>query len=159
MIHVFNESFTSGLFPKIRKTYKVCGVPKTTPCSSANELRSISLTSVLAKVQESYAVQWMHEDIDGEISDVQYGGLPVSSAALALVNLLHKWCKAMGEPYRVVRIVYLDFCKAFDLIDHNKQLENFKPIGVRPALVSWLASIAKIPGLLNLEMRFPIWSI
>ena len=128
-------------------------------CSSVDELRPISLTSVLEKVQESYAVQRVYEDIDGEISDVQYGGLPGSSAALALVNLLHKWCKAMGEPHRVVRIVYLDFCKAFDLIDHNKQLENFKPIGVRPALVSWLASIAKIPGLLNLEMRFPIWSI
>ena len=101
-------------------------------CSSVDELRPISLTSVLEKVQESYAVQRVYEDIDGEISDVQYGGLPGSSAALALVNLLHKWCKAMGEPHRVVRIVYLDFCKSFNLIDHNKLVENFKTIGVRP---------------------------
>ena len=122
----FNESFTSGLFPKIRKTYKVCGVPKPTPRSSANKLRPISLTSVFAKVQESYPVQWMYEDIDGEISDVQYGGLPGSSAALALVNLLHKLCKAMDETHRAVRIVYLDFCRAFDLIDHNKLLKNVK---------------------------------
>ena len=55
LVDVFNESFTSGLFPKIWKTYKICGVPKTTLCSSVNELRPISLTSVLATVQESLA--------------------------------------------------------------------------------------------------------
>ena len=38
LVDVFSESFTSGLFPKIWKTYKVCGVQKTTPCSSVKYL-------------------------------------------------------------------------------------------------------------------------
>ena len=32
----------------------------------------------------------------------------------------------MDEMQRVIRIVFLDFRKAFDLIDHNKLLENIK---------------------------------
>ena len=46
----------------------------------------------------------------------------------------------MHTPGKVIRIVFLDFRKAFDLIDHNKLLETFIKIGVRPALVSWFAS-------------------
>ena len=34
----------------------------------------------------------------------------------------------------------LDFRKAYDLIDHNILLENCCKIGIRPALVTWLAS-------------------
>ena len=38
------------------------------------------------------------------------------------------------------RIVFLDFHKAFDLIDYNKLLENMKEMGVRSALIRWFAS-------------------
>ena len=41
----------------------------------------------------------------------------------------------MDEMERVIRIVFLDFCKAFDLIDHNKLLQNMKEMGVRSILI------------------------
>ena len=46
----------------------------------------------------------------------------------------------MDEMQRVIRIVFLDFCKAFDLIDHNKLLENVKEMVVRSVLIRWFAS-------------------
>ena len=36
--------------------------------------------------------------------------------------------------------MFLGFRKAYDLIDHNIMLENCCKIGIRPALVTWLAS-------------------
>ena len=36
--------------------------------------------------------------------------------------------------------MFLDFRKAFDFIDDNIMLANFCKIGIRPALVTWLAS-------------------
>ena len=42
--------------------------------------------------------------------------------------------------HRVIRIVFLDFRKAFDLIDHNKLLENIKEMVVRSVLIGWSAS-------------------
>ena len=49
----------------------------------------------------------------------------------------------MDETQRVIRIVFFDFRKAFDLIDHNKLLENMCNIGVRPTLIKWLAMFLK----------------
>ena len=46
----------------------------------------------------------------------------------------------MDEMQRVIRIVFIDFRKAFDLIDHNKLLENIKEMIVRSVLIRWFAS-------------------
>jgi hypothetical protein len=35
----------------------------------------------------------------------------------------------MDEMHRVIRIVFLDFRKAFDLIDHNKLLQDMQEVG------------------------------
>ena len=56
------------------------------------------------------------------------------------VNLIHKWHKSMDEMQRVIRIVFIDFRKAFDLIDHNKLLQNIKEMIVRSVLIRWFAS-------------------
>ena len=140
LTEIFNESFQSKTFPKVWKNYKVSGIPKSIPCTLADDLRPIALTSVLAKIQETYAVKWMYDDTTGKISDSQDDGLPRSSTVNALVKLLHNWHKLMDERHRVIRIVFLDFRKAFDLIDHNKLLENMRSMGVRPALIKWFAS-------------------
>jgi hypothetical protein len=45
-----------------------------------------------------------------------------------------------GKPKKDCSVFFLDFRKAFDLINHNVLLENFMQIGVRPAVVGWFAS-------------------
>ena len=47
---------------------------------------------------------------------------------------------AMDNTGKIIRISFLDFRKAFDLIDDNKLLENFTRIGVRLELIGWLGS-------------------
>jgi hypothetical protein len=93
------------------------------------------LTSVLSKVQESFANKWINEDINGKISNSQNGGLPRSSTLYALLNLHRNWYRAMDEPQREIQIIYLDFRKAFDLIDHNillsSNIEAVRPLFLR----------------------------
>ena len=76
LAHIFNESFASRLFPDIWKVSKVCGIPKSKPCCSVDLLRPIALTSTLSKAQESYATEWIYEDVKNQISEFQFGGLP-----------------------------------------------------------------------------------
>ena len=140
---IFNESFQMQSFFSNWKKYRIIGVPKITPCNSVEDMRLIALTSVLGKLQEHFAVKRFYEDINGKISNYQYGGLPKSSTVLALVRLLHNWHEAMDETQRIIRILFLDFRKAFDLVDHNKLLENKCNIGVRPALIKWFATFLK----------------
>ena len=64
----------------------------------------------------------------------------VAWAVLTLVYLVHNWYKCMENTGKVVRISFLDFRKAYDLINHNILLGNFMDIGVRPSLVRWFAT-------------------
>ena len=83
-------------------------------------------------------MEWIHEDIKGKSREEQFGGQPGSSTVLAFVSLAHKWFTAMEEKEKVVRITFLDFRKAFDLIDHDRLQQNCEKIGVRPAVLAWL---------------------
>ena len=116
------------------------GIPKSIPCSTVDNLRPIALTSVLLKVQESFVVDWINEDIHDEILESQFGGIWNSSTFLALLYLIHKWYEAIDTPNRIIRIIFLDFKKAFDLIDHNVLLKDMKSIGVRMALIKWFTT-------------------
>ncbi len=46
----------------------------------------------------------------------------------------------LDTPGFVIRIMFLDFRKAYDFVDNHILLENCCKIGIRPALVTWLAS-------------------
>ena len=46
----------------------------------------------------------------------------------------------MDTPNRIIRIIFLDFKKAFDPIDHNVLLKDMKSIGVGMALIKWFAT-------------------
>jgi hypothetical protein len=101
-----------------------------------DELRPIALTSTFSKLHESYAVEWILNYTNDKISESQFGGLAAGmSAVLALIFQLHKWYLAMENNKKIVRITFLDFRKAFDLIDHNRLLQNFNDIGIRPGLI------------------------
>ena len=84
-----------------------------------DEIRPIALTRTISKILESFVVDWMYDDVSPVTCKEQYGGVPHSSVVLALVHLLHRWNKALELPQRVIRIVFWDFRKVFDLIDHN----------------------------------------
>ena len=60
---IFNTSFLDKTFPTLWKLLYVIAIPKVAPCTDLDDLRPISLTSTLSKIQESYVVDWMHEDI------------------------------------------------------------------------------------------------
>ena len=83
------------------------------------------------------------EDISGNIFPSQYGGLPGSSTTLALLNLLHNWYQALEKPKTVIRVLFLDFSKAFDLINYNKLLKDMKSLCVTDARRPWIASYLK----------------
>ena len=130
LANIFNAFFEQKVFPELWKEFYLEPVPKVEPCPDLDEIRPIALTSTISKIQESYVVDWMYQDIEPAICKEQYGGVTRSSAVLALVQLLHKWSKALELPQLVIRIVFLDFRKAFDLIDHNVLLDNCCKMGV-----------------------------
>ena len=54
--------------------------------------------------------------------------------------LIHHWCEATDRCGTYVRIVLLDFAKAFDLINHEKLLVKLKANDVPPHILRWMGS-------------------
>lgn len=104
---VYNSSLREGYFPPIP-------LPKVKPPTRIHkDLRPIPLTL------EKHICSWIM-DIGGELSDPQqYGSIKGSSTVHALVELVHKWQQALESPGRMVRVLLLDFSKAFDRVDHT----------------------------------------
>ena len=44
------------------------------------------------------------------------------------------------KPGHISSVVITDFSKAFDLVDHNILITKFISLGVRPSVISWIAS-------------------
>ena len=54
-----------------------------------------------------------------QIVDKHFGGMAGTGTTDALVEMLHMWYKATDEPGTTVRVLFLDYSKAFDLINHE----------------------------------------
>lgn len=76
---------------------------------------------------------WDH--IGDDFDPTQYGGLKNLSTTHALIDTLHKWHTAIAAG-ETVRVVFVDFSKAFDLVCHHKVLEKLN--ATTPALPSHL---------------------
>ena len=131
---LFKRSFEAGLFPESWKQSFIPPIPKTCPVQSANDLRPISLTPTLSKIQD-FAVKWLYEDIGKKIDLRQFGSIKCSSTSLCLVDLLHNWLKSLDKPGHYLYACFLDFS-----IDHTTLVRKLINLGVRPTLISWICS-------------------
>ena len=76
--------------------------------------------------------------MEGPIDPHQFGSLQGASMVHALVELVHLWHKALDVPGNMVRVVLLDFAKAFDWVDHATLLKKLASLGLPSFLVRWL---------------------
>ena len=119
----------------------VIPLPKTKPMISVEtDIRQISLTPIVTKVFESIVMGWV-DDIVGElVDDKQFGGVCGTSTTDALVEVTHKWYEATDVLNTYVRVVMLDFSKAFDFINHHILLDKLITNGVPAHIVRWIAA-------------------
>jgi len=78
--------------------------------------------------------------IDNEmISSHQHGFVAGRLCLIKLLETLEKWTKALDEGYGK-DVLYIDYRKAFDCVQHRRLLEKLNLSGFSGKLLAWLES-------------------
>ncbi len=135
---IFNSSIRQGYTPLSWRRANVVPIPKSNPPKSIeSDLRPISLTSVLSKHLESFIGNWILDSIGNKLDANQYGGLKGLSTTHALVDMLQHWHNIIHN-HNSARILFIDFSKAFDSVNHCTLLSKFKQLEIHPILIRWM---------------------
>ena len=141
LTHIFNQSFSTGIFPDIYKIAKVVPIFKSGDKHNPSNYRPISLLPAFSKIIEKL----MHKRLisfllnNNLIYPGQYGFLKGRSAEQAMVDILYKITDAI-EHKKFTLGIFLDLSKAFDTIDHNFLLKKLLCYGIRGPALEWFTS-------------------
>ena len=75
----------------------------------------------------------------GRMDDSQHGARKARSTLIQLLEQ-HQRLLSILENGRNVDVVFLDFSKVFDLIDHSMMLEKLAALGISGNFLRWIAS-------------------
>ena len=64
-------------------------------------------------------LKWVDICVKPPIDDRQFGGMAGTCTTDVLVEMLHKWYEATDVTGHFVRVLFLDYRKAFDLFNHD----------------------------------------
>ena len=77
------------------------------------------------------------------INPAQFGVIPRSSATKTLISMIHKWSEATDGTGASIRVLLLDYSKAFDLIDHHLLVRKICQLQLPPQIINWVIDFLK----------------
>ena len=143
LIILFNKSFETGVIPKKWKLANVVPIFKKGEKTSVENYRPISLTSLLMKIFEYCIKDLMLIKCQDLLKDNQHGFRNGKSCLTQLIPFVDKLSEALNNQSRV-DVVYFDFAKAFDCVNHDLILKKLKyNFGIDGLLLNFVANYFK----------------
>ena len=136
LVAIYNSCLREGVLPSLWETATIVPLPKKhPPLSVENDIRPISLTPIACKVFESIVLKWVDSVVRARTDCRQFGSISGTCTIDILVEMVHQWYQATDTQGAYVRILLLDFSKAFDLINHTILIDKLQTMGLRLILL------------------------
>ena len=138
---IINLSIATSSVPKIWKTAKVTPIYKSGSKNDADNYRPISILPNLSKLIEKH----VHDSFMSYLTKHlllhpnQSGFRQKHSCETALISLTDKWLQALDQG-KIIGSVFVDFRKAFDMVDHEILLKKLKIYQCDEKTIRWFTS-------------------
>ncbi|MEW8544372.1 MAG: reverse transcriptase domain-containing protein, partial [Candidatus Thiodiazotropha sp.] len=136
---IFEKSLQEAKIPDIWKKANVTAIFKKGERNKAENYRPISLTSVPGKLMERLVRNAIvdHMTVNNLFSVSQHGFISGKSCITQLLEFLEDITEEIDNG-KDVDIIYLDFCKAFDKVAHQRLLKKIEKYGIIGKLHAWI---------------------
>lgn len=138
---IFNLSLMRAEVPTRWTLSIITPIPKKPPYNLPSNFRPVSITSIFARLFEKILKKRIEDHLQKHaiLSRNQHGFQKGSSTVTAMIQALNHWTKCIDEG-KSVDVVYLDFSKAFDRVQHKLLLHKMDVVGIHPRIITWMKS-------------------
>ena len=133
---IFNESLALGRFPTQWKSYSVRPIFKKGIRSDVENYRCIAKLPTIAKFFEKLITIKLTGLIGHHIVPEQHGFTKHRSPTTNLMEFVHYIIRKGGQ----VDVLYTDFKKAFDKVNHQILIKKMNDLGLPQNLIYWIKS-------------------
>ena len=139
--YIINNSIKTGIFPQVWKNAKVAPIFKGGDMQNKTNYRPISVLPVLSKLIERHIANSLKSFLDTHnlLYAKQSGFRNSHSCETALTAIIHQWTKAIQEGL-LNGVVFIDFRKAFDLVNHHILLKKLQLYKCDNSSLKWFQS-------------------
>ena len=141
LAQLWRTSLDTGQVPQACKEGIVTPIFKGGNKGDCENYRPIVLTSHISKIFERVVAEKLMDHLEAEelLGENQHGFRRGRSCASQLIQHHHNVLRVM-EGGSAADVVYLDFSRAFDKVDHGLLLIKLKSLGVVGTLAKWIES-------------------
>ncbi|KAL5269743.1 hypothetical protein ACHWQZ_G003270 [Mnemiopsis leidyi] len=139
-IHMlWEQSFSKGAIPQSLKEQFITPIYKKESKADPANYRPVSLTSHVIKVFERVIRNHLTNYLEGNflLSNKQHGFRKGRSCLTQLLSHYESILKNLNSG-KETDVIYLDFSKAFDKVDHGLLLKKLKFYGIAGKLFAWI---------------------
>ncbi|RYE16175.1 MAG: reverse transcriptase family protein, partial [Sphingobacteriaceae bacterium] len=133
---LFCKSLEQGIVPDSLKTSRIRPVFKSGSKNNAANYRPIVIIPSIAKVFETVIYDKIGAYVNGKVIQNQHGFVKNRSTTTNLMQTLNYTFEAMTKKQMAI-ILYTDFEKAFDRVNHRILLQKLARFGFGRATVKW----------------------
>ena len=138
---LINTSIRQGFVPRQWKLSRITLVPKVNQVKDLKrDVRPISITCPISKVAECFIDRFVEEHFYDSLDLNQFGNTKGRSTLTALILLTHTLFNYSDDSHNFVRVLFVDFSRAFELIDHTVLADKLSLYNFPPHLKLWMLS-------------------
>ena len=136
LVHIFNKSLRTGIYPDQWKKAIVIPIHKGGDKEDIVNYRPISILNGFARVFETIIASHLQFNLKSLIHDNQHGFQSGQSTVTNLCQATHIIQGYMDRNSQC-DVIYFDFSKAFDSVNHSILLNKLSYMGLSPGYVKW----------------------